>query len=61
MITHDLLENITNYIFVLLLMCTSLLVKLGDAGTLLLDRAATLSRSAGVIIRLKKQRYPADE
>ena len=46
MIPHDLLENITNYIFVLLLMCTSLLVKIGDTGTFLLNRAATLSRSA---------------
>ena len=54
MITYESLENFTNNIFVLLLMCTSLLIRLGDAGTSLLDKAAARFRSAGVIIRSRK-------
>lgn len=39
MISHDLIENITNYILVLLLIGTSLLVRFGDILTFLLNKA----------------------
>jgi len=39
MISHALIENFTNYILVLLLIATSLLVRFGDILTLLFNKA----------------------
>lgn len=39
MISHELIENITNYILVLLLIGTSLLVRFGDILTFVLIKA----------------------